>query len=1251
MNNTYIKKFCAAILVILIAFSMLFVSINNLKVDAATVDSNAYCSNSTSRHNIPSSITNVCGPMNSSTYGYTVGNTGDWMCVSPRLSSPTGQYGRVESVSNSSSFTTNRDSLKPFQDKGLSVSQVVYGCCALKSSDWGLAHAVLSFVVNNDATWLDRLTEGGMGFVVREFSVRAANAGLSVSRDYTYYVFTPNGSYTYQRLVNTSYTPTEHPDFASVTFNKVDANGSPINGAVIQFVGNTSASASSLTASCDYTRVDNGIQFVSDGSTVQISGLKPNCTYRFKEISAPAGYSISSDIVVTVDSNCRVVSSTGTGSSITMVDYEELIGTVIFHKVGSDGQNLANAVITFTAASDNSVADPMGRISYVAGSGVNASFDGTTITFTTASVEDQITITGLKPNARYVFHEVRAPEGYLCDFDQTVYVDSLGNVSPDGGHITFRDGNDTNHYGSMRFFKHVDGQIADMIDDVNIYIYQEGYDAPFCQMVNTRESRNNGDNSFWTGPDRISHGHISDSSQLTFLADPWWDYSDPTNPVLIWDGIDFYDDRGGVHWAYTIGGLPESMYTIIEDWIVGSMVDMTTQERIAIDGLNCSGWTRLPSYTDSDGNYHVRFTNQVLVAYRGEGDAGLNHSYFNPDIGFMNSYGAILIENSENSVRFDITKIQRNRDVSELSFQLWTMSGNNAVNHIADGAVTTPGNSNVYSVNWTYQLIYPGDTSPTTLTNVDYINHLPVGTYQIREYAININAYAAPDGWERITDDSGTYFARTIDIPSDGVGFGMHPMYDITVENRTGVIHVQKTDLWTGLPLSNYSGTLTFELYDENNVLLATQSDDNRDGVVDFDLGSIYSSGVFPNSFYVLETSAPDGYFVNNNRIPVSVDNGYAEVVVADAPYTACVNIHKLDSDTSDTVMYAGFTVYEDTNSDGIHQADEPVATSFIDDDIVNARVEFNGTNYVTTDLRPGHYVIVETSLPEGYLYVDEEGNPTNTPNSAAIYIEDQNPNAVDFVVREYEVTMYNIKPDVHTTLLDTNTGSHSIILGNVLRLTDTVTYTNLIINQEYTLEGRLINKETGEAVLNQDGNEVLGITAFVPDSSDGTAYVSFVVDTNCIVGEEINSFDLVCFEILRQGDRVLVIHADINDNDQTVHIGPEPTNTPTPTPTSTPTPTNTPTPGDTVTPTPEITPNVTPGVTPGNTPVITPNITPYATPGVSVTPHPSIPPVPVTGEENNTIVYIGYCLAVIGAVGTVLGGISYRNRKNNKIN
>ncbi|MCQ2515865.1 MAG: VaFE repeat-containing surface-anchored protein, partial [Saccharofermentans sp.] len=1150
MRDILLKKVCPCFVILILVITTLFTNINVLKVEATIVDANAFCSGTSSVHTLNSSISNVCGSMGSSTYGYVVGNTTEWICVSPNMSSPIRQYGRVDSISNTNMFNGgNYSCLAPLEN--LTVSQAVFGCCSIRNSNWGMAHAVLSYVVNGDTTWLSKIVNGGMAMAVRQFAADAARAGRAVSSNHVYYLFTPNNPYSYQRLVNTEFVPTEGGNSANISFNKTDSNGAPVSGAIIQITGTTEASVNELAFNVEVTRITNGYQFTTNGSTVRIEGLKANNTYRLHEVSAPSGYALAEDITVSVDSNFRVTSSLGTGSSVNMVDNNVRVGSVVFHKKAesANGNNLQGAVITFTAATDNTVPDPMGSITYTAGSGVNASFDGTTVRFTTADVNDQITITGLKPNARYVFHEESAPSGYIPDLDQIVVVAADGSVS-NGGSVTFVDSVDTNHYGSMRFFKNFEDIAGELIDTVNIFVYQEGYNAPFVQMESTRRFRMNGDNSFWFGNDRLSLCHLSDTSHFGVQApvgiidrvdengDHWYSV-DPAHDGNTWDA------NG---WAYTVTGLPESMYIVEEDWIVASFNSLSSSERVAIEGMNCDGWTRLPSYVDDQGNYHVRFRAQVLIAYTGNGDSGLNHSVYNPEVGFLNSYGAMQVTNSEATVPFDVTKIQHGRDVSELSFQLWTMNGSTPSNHIANGSITTSATApDTYSVSWNYTLHqfvitghnaagYEGSWQDLEYTNANTINHLPLGRYQLREYATNIGAYAVPEGWERITDSTGTYFATVIDLTNVQVGYNNHPMQMVTVENKSGMIRVLKTDLWTGLPITNYQGTLSFDLYDLNNNRLGSGTDSNRDGIVEFDLFEIFPNGNFPSELYLVETSCPVGYYLYEGHIPVTVEDGYAEVTVEDAPYTAQLTIHKLDSDTNEVINFVEFTVYEDTNADGIHQANEPVASSFVNDTLVQARVEFNGTDYVTTPLRSGHYIIVETGLPEGYFYCDANGEPTATPNSYAFEVENRDTTAPNFVVASYETTMYNAEVDIQTNLLVTETGSNVAPLADFVELTDIVTYENLIVGEEFVLEGILMNKETGEPILDENGNPVTGRTVFIPETSDGTVEVSFTINTNFLF-DGSNPIDVVCFETLKYGERIVKIHADINDDNQTIHI------------------------------------------------------------------------------------------------------------------
>ncbi len=98
--------------------------------------------------------------------------------------------------------------------------------------------------------------------------------------------------------------------------------------------------------------------------------------------------------------------------------------------------------------------------------------------------------------------------------------------------------------------------------------------------------------------------------------------------------------------------------------------------------------------------------------------------------------------------------------------------------------------------------------------------------------------------------------------------------------------------------------------------------------------------------------------------------------------------------------------------------------------------------------------------------------------------------------------------------------------------ITDTVSYTNLIPGQEYTITGVLMDKATGEAFL-VDGEEITSEVTFTPEEANGQVDAEFVFDAS---GITVNT-DLVAFETLSQDGIELAVHADIEDEDQTVTV------------------------------------------------------------------------------------------------------------------
>ena len=118
--------------------------------------------------------------------------------------------------------------------------------------------------------------------------------------------------------------------------------------------------------------------------------------------------------------------------------------------------------------------------------------------------------------------------------------------------------------------------------------------------------------------------------------------------------------------------------------------------------------------------------------------------------------------------------------------------------------------------------------------------------------------------------------------------------------------------------------------------------------------------------------------------------------------------------------------------------------------------------------------------------------------------------------------------PSIHTTL--TYEGTHVAPNTDKVELVDTVSYQNLTPGKEYLLEGTLMEKATGEALVDANGNKVTSQAVFTPETPNGTASVVFVVDGSLFAGKQT-----VAFEKLTQDGREIAVHTDINDENQTV--------------------------------------------------------------------------------------------------------------------
>lgn len=118
--------------------------------------------------------------------------------------------------------------------------------------------------------------------------------------------------------------------------------------------------------------------------------------------------------------------------------------------------------------------------------------------------------------------------------------------------------------------------------------------------------------------------------------------------------------------------------------------------------------------------------------------------------------------------------------------------------------------------------------------------------------------------------------------------------------------------------------------------------------------------------------------------------------------------------------------------------------------------------------------------------------------------------------------------PEVGTTLTFTDRDKE---IPNIVTLTDEVSYSGLIIGKEYTVKGQLQDGVTGQPLL-IDGKTVDGETTFIAKQKDGFVDVVFTFDQNKLETEKN-----VAFEKLYEGDRLIAVHANLEDKDQTIEV------------------------------------------------------------------------------------------------------------------
>lgn len=264
---------------------------------------------------------------------------------------------------------------------------------------------------------------------------------------------------------------------------------------------------------------------------------------------------------------------------------------------------------------------------------------------------------------------------------------------------------------------------------------------------------------------------------------------------------------------------------------------------------------------------------------------------------------------------------------------------------------------------------------------------------------------------------------------------------------------------------------------------------------------------------YVKEISTDKHYVLSDKEYPVVFE--YAGQEVATVHITVndgneipneliygTIKGYKVNRETGDKISGALF---------GLFRADE---TSFTEANALLTAESGEDGVFTFENVVYGSYTVCELRPAAGYLEnetvyavtVDEDGDVV-------------------------EITVVNdLIPEIGTTAIIDD--EKEVCATEVFTLTDTVEYKHLVPGKEYTVKGILMDKATGEPFL-QNGEQITSEVTFVPEAPSGSVEVLFTFDSKLIETDT----NIVVFESLYSDSKELTVHADIEDEEQTVTV------------------------------------------------------------------------------------------------------------------
>ena len=314
-----------------------------------------------------------------------------------------------------------------------------------------------------------------------------------------------------------------------------------------------------------------------------------------------------------------------------------------------------------------------------------------------------------------------------------------------------------------------------------------------------------------------------------------------------------------------------------------------------------------------------------------------------------------------------------------------------------------------------------------------------------------------------------------------------------------------------------------------------------------------------PGTYYLIEGVSPQGFALSDEVYTFTVSYGQTtEINVTDqiAGVPASLTIEKKCRNAGDkninTLEGTQFTIdYYDGYYDESTLPADPARSWIIE--VVKENGKYTASlssdclvrgSLYQMDGKPmlplGTITIKETKAAPGYvndgMFGDSDmyiGQIIQDPDKEPAFAQLVDISGTRAADNSFEVSDTPEKPSIRTQARDAVSGTQAAFAGGEVTIEDTVTYSNLIAGDEYSLSGKLIDRETGEIIKDAGGKEVTAEKTFTAEAIDGEVSLSFTFEADSTLAGR----STVVFETLLSEGEELAAHTDAADESQTIRF------------------------------------------------------------------------------------------------------------------